>query len=308
MQISQIVSSYNTSSVKENVKSEISLHKDEKEVSKKQPEISNLSAKEISNSYFLQYQKDITQNASSNLLVQGGLSFNVPENLSDILAGLDLAGIGYNGKAIGELSSDEASELVSENGFFGIANTADRIAGFVLNGAGDDVEKLKAGREGVAKGFEDARKIWGGELPEISQKTIEKISPMEGAKEFLDELREMTQVIILSDTFAEFAKPLMKKLGWPTIFCNSLEVAENGEITGYRMRVEKSKYTTVKALQSIGYDTIASGDSYNDMGMIQASKAGFLFKSPKSIQEQFPQVPAYDTYEELLDAIKAARA
>ena len=140
-------------------------------------------------------------------------------------------------------------------------------------------------------------------LKEI-QKTIEKISPMEGAKEFLDELREMTQVIILSDTFA---KPLMKKLGWPTIFCNSLEVAENGEITGYRMRVEKSKYTTVKALQSIGYDTIASGDSYNDMGMIQASKAGFLFKSPKSIQEQFPQVPAYDTYEELLDAIKAAR-
>lgn len=173
MQISQIVSSYNTSSVKENVKSEISLHKDEKEVSK-QPEVSNLSAKEISNSYFLQYQKDITQNASSNLLAQGGLSFSVPENLSDILSGLDLAGIGYNGKALGELSSDEASELVSENGFFGIANTADRIAGFVLNGAGDDVEKLKAGRDGVAKGFEDAKKIWGGELPEISQKTIEK--------------------------------------------------------------------------------------------------------------------------------------
>ena len=174
MQISQIVSSYNTSSVKENVKSEISLHKDEKEVTKKQPEVLNLSAKEISNSYFLQYQKDITQNASSNLLAQGGLNFNTPENLSDILAGLDLAGIGYNGKALGELSSDEASELVSENGFFGIANTAERIAGFVLNGAGDDVEKLKAGREGVAKGFEDAKKIWGGELPEISQKTIEK--------------------------------------------------------------------------------------------------------------------------------------
>ena len=174
MQISQIVSSYNASSVKENVKSEISLHKDEKEVSKKQSEVSNLSAKEISNSYFLQYQKDITQNASSNLLAQGGLSFSVPENLSDILSGLDLAGIGYNGKALGELSSDEASELVSENGFFGIANTAERIAGFVLNGAGDDVEKLKAGREGVAKGFEDAKKIWGGELPEISQKTIEK--------------------------------------------------------------------------------------------------------------------------------------
>ena len=174
MQISQIVSSYNTSSVKENVKSEISLHKDENEISKKQPEVSNLSAKEISNSYFLQYQKDITQNASSNLLAQGGLSFSVPENLSDILAGLDLAGIGYKGKALGELSSVEASELVSENGFFGIANTAERIAGFVLNGAGDDIEKLKAGREGVAKGFEDAKKIWGGELPEISQKTIEK--------------------------------------------------------------------------------------------------------------------------------------
>lgn len=175
MQISQIVSSYNTSSVKENVKSEISLHKDEKEVSKKKPEISsNLSEKEISNNYFLQYQKEITQSASSNLLAQGALSFNVPENLSDILSGLDLAGIGYNGKALGELSSDEASELVSENGFFGIANTAERIAGFVLNGAGDDIEKIKAGREGVAKGFEDAKKIWGGELPEISQKTIEK--------------------------------------------------------------------------------------------------------------------------------------
>ena len=174
MQISQIVSSYNTSSVKENVKSEISLHKDEKEVSKKQTEISNLSAKEISNSYFLQYQKNITQNSSSNLLAQGALGFNVPENLSEILSGLDLAGIGYNGKALGKLSSDEARELVSENGLFGIANTAERIAGFVLSGAGDDIEKLKAGREGVAKGFEDAKKIWGGELPEIAQKTIAK--------------------------------------------------------------------------------------------------------------------------------------
>jgi hypothetical protein len=174
MQISQIVSSYNTSSLKENIKSEISLNKDEKEISRKQPEISNLSAKEISNSYFLQYQKEITQNTSSNLLAQGSLSFNVPKNLSDILSGLDLAGIGYNGKALGELSSDEASELVSENGFFGISNTSERIAGFVLNGAGNDIEKLKAGRDGVAKGFEDAKKIWGGELPEISQKTIEK--------------------------------------------------------------------------------------------------------------------------------------
>ena len=174
MKISQIANSYDEKIGKENVKLEISLHKDEKEVSKKQPEISNLSAKEISNSYFLQYQKEIVKSSSSNLLAQGGLSFNAPKNLSEILSGLDLASIGYNGKSLGELSSDEASELVSENGFFGIANTADRIAGFVLNGAGDDVEKLKAGREGVAKGFEDAKKIWGGELPEISQKTIEK--------------------------------------------------------------------------------------------------------------------------------------
>ena len=174
MQISQITSSYNTSSVKENIKSEISLHKDEKDVSKKQPEILNLSVKKISNSYFLQYQKEITQNTSSNLLAQGSLSFNVPKNLSDILSGLDLTGIGYNGKALGELSNDETSELVSENGFFGISNTAERIAGFILNGAGNDVERLKAGRDGVAKGFEDAKKIWGGELPEISQKTIKK--------------------------------------------------------------------------------------------------------------------------------------
>ena len=121
----------------------------------------------------MQYQKEIAQSSSSNLLAQGGLSFNVPKNLSEILSGLDLASIGYNGKSLNELTSDEANDLISENGFFGIANTADRIASFVLNGAGDDVEKLKAGRDGVAKGFEDAKKIWGGELPEISQKTIE---------------------------------------------------------------------------------------------------------------------------------------
>lgn len=120
-------------------------------------------------------------------------------------------------------------------------------------------------------------------LKEI-QETIAKIDPMPGAKEFLDELRSMTQVIIISDTFTQFAAPLMKKLGWPTIFCNSLEVAENGEITGYRMRVENSKYSTVKALQSIGFETIASGDSHNDLGMIKASKAGFLFKSTEQIK------------------------
>ena len=142
-------------------------------------------------------------------------------------------------------------------------------------------------------------------LKEI-QDVIANIDPMPGAKEFLDELRSMCQVIIISDTFTQFAQPLMKKLGWPTIFCNSLEVAENGEITGHKMRVEKSKYTTVKALQSIGFDTIASGDSYNDLGMIRASKAGFLFRSTDSIKAENPDLPAYETYDELLAAIKAA--
>ena len=142
-------------------------------------------------------------------------------------------------------------------------------------------------------------------LKEI-QETIAKIDPMPGAKEFLDELRTMTQVVILSDTFEEFAKPLMKKLGWPTIFCNSLEVAENGEITGFHMRCEQSKYTPVRALQSIGFETIASGDSYNDLGMIEASKAGFLFKSTEQIKKDHPEIPAYETFDELYDAIRAA--
>lgn len=138
------------------------------------------------------------------------------------------------------------------------------------------------------------------------QKTIATIEPMDGAKEFLDELRSLTQVIIISDTFTQFAKPLMAKLGYPTIFCNSLEVAESGEITGFKMRVEKSKYTTVRALQSIGYDTIASGDSHNDLGMIKASKAGFLFKSTEQIKKDNPTIPAFETYDELLNAIKGA--
>ena len=142
-------------------------------------------------------------------------------------------------------------------------------------------------------------------LKEI-QETIAKINPMPGAKEFLDELRSMTQVIIISDTFTQFAAPLMKKLGWPTIFCNSLEVAEDGEITGYRMRVENSKYSTVKALQSIGFETIASGDSHNDLGMIKASKAGFLFKSTEQIKKDNPELPAYETYVELMEASKKA--
>ena len=142
-------------------------------------------------------------------------------------------------------------------------------------------------------------------LKEI-QATIAKIDPMPGAKEFLDKLRSETQVIILSDTFEKFAMPLMEKLGKPTIFCNTLEVAENGEITGFTMRCDKSKYTTVKALQSIGFETIASGDSYNDLGMIQASKAGFLFRSTDQIKADHPEIPADETFEDLLAAIEAA--
>ena len=161
-----------------------------------------------------------------------------------------------------------------------------------------DYDKLMAYRLGILKEH-------GLGLKEI-QATIATIDPLPGAKAFLDELRSITQVIILSDTFEEFAKPLMEKLGWPTIFCNSLEVAPDGEITGYRMRCEKSKLTTVEALQSIGYDTIASGDSFNDLGMIQASKAGFLFKSTEQIKRDYPQIPAYEEFDDLLSAIKAA--
>ena len=175
-----------------------------------------------------------------------------------------------------------------------------------------DYDKLMNWRLGILKEH-------GLGLKEI-QDTIAKIDPIPGAKEFLDELRSITQVIIISDTFTQFATPLMKKLGWPTIFCNSLEVADNGEITGfnslevsgngeitgYKMRVEQTKLTTVKALQSIGFETIASGDSYNDLGMIQASKAGFLFKSTEQIKADNPELEAFDTYDELLAAIKKA--
>ena len=149
------------------------------------------------------------------------------------------------------------------------------------------------------------RKELGLGLKEILA-TMAKIVALPGAKEFLDELRSVTQVIILSDTFEEFAKPLMEKLGWPTIFCNSLEVAPDGEITGFKMRCQQSKLTTVKALQSIGYETIAAGDSYNDLGMIQASKAGFLFKSTEKIKADHPELPAYEEFGEFLAAIKAA--
>lgn len=161
-----------------------------------------------------------------------------------------------------------------------------------------DYDKLMNWRLGILKEH-------GLGLKEI-QDTIATIDPMPGAKEFLDELRSMTQVIIISDTFTQFATPLMKKLGWPTIFCNSLEVAEDGTITGFKMRIENSKLSTVKALQSIGYETIASGDSFNDLGMIKASKAGFLFKSTDAIKADNPDLPAFETYEELLTAIKKA--
>ena len=142
-------------------------------------------------------------------------------------------------------------------------------------------------------------------LKEI-QATIAKIDPLPGAKEFLDRLRTKAQVVILSDTFEQFAKPLMAKLNWPTIFCNTLEVAPDGAITGYRMRCPQSKLTTVKALQSMGYETIASGDSFNDLGMIQASKAGFLFKSTQAIRADHPELPAFEEFGELLEAIKGA--
>ena len=163
-----------------------------------------------------------------------------------------------------------------------------------------DYDKLMKWRLGVLKEH-------GLGLKEI-QETIEKIQPLPGAKEFLDELRSFSQVILISDTFAEFASPLMEKLGRPTLFCNSLEVSGNGEITGYKMRVEQTKLTTVKALQSIGFETIASGDSYNDLVMIQASKAGFLFRSTDKIKAEYPHIPAYETYDELLGAIKKAMA
>ena len=161
-----------------------------------------------------------------------------------------------------------------------------------------DYDKLMAWRLGVLREH-------GLGLREI-QDTIARIDPLPGAREFLDELRTLTQVVILSDTFEQFAKPLMAKLNWPSLFCNTLEVADSGEITGYKMRCEKSKLTTVKALQSCGFETIAAGDSFNDLGMIQASKAGFLFKSTDAIKADYPDIPAFEEFPDLLNAIKAA--
>jgi phosphoserine/homoserine phosphotransferase len=161
-----------------------------------------------------------------------------------------------------------------------------------------DYDKLMRWRLGILKEH-------GLGLKEI-QATIAKIDPLPGAREFLDQLRAMTQVIIISDTFSQFATPLMEKLGWPTIFCNSLEVAGNGEITGFKMRCPESKLTTVKGLQSIGYETIAAGDSFNDLGMIRASKAGFLFRSTDAIKADNPDLQAFEEYDDLLEAIRKA--
>ena len=161
-----------------------------------------------------------------------------------------------------------------------------------------DYDKLMRWRLGILKEH-------GLGLQEIQQ-TIAKIDPLPGARAFLDHLRSFTQVIIISDTFEQFATPLMEKLGWPTIFCNTLEVAPDGEITGFKMRIDNSKYNTVRALQSVGFETIASGDSYNDLGMIRASKAGFLFKSTDKIKADNPDLPAYETYDELMAAIRQA--
>lgn len=163
-----------------------------------------------------------------------------------------------------------------------------------------DYDKLMAFRLGILDEH-------GLGLKEI-QETIAQIEPMPGAREFLDELRSLTQVIIISDTFTQFAKPLMEKLGWPTLFCNELESDEDGRITGWRMRCDQSKLTTVRALQSAGLKTIAAGDSFNDLGMIKASFAGFLFKSTESIKADHPEVPAYEEYDELIAAIKEALA
>ena len=159
-----------------------------------------------------------------------------------------------------------------------------------------DYDKLMKYRLGILKER-------GLGLKEI-QDVIAKIEPLPGAKEFLDELRSFTQVIIVSDTFTQFAMPLMEKLGWPTLFCNSLEVAPNGEITGFKMRTAQSKLSTVKALQSIGFETIASGDSYNDLDMIFASKAGFLFRTTEKIKQDYPQLPAFEEFDELMGAIR----
>lgn len=205
---------------------------------------------------------------------------------------------------MGRMEEKDETDLLGSGRSSGTGNLG-RFCGGERNSGAEKTTRDEPDYDKLMRWRLSVLKEHGLGLKEI-QETIASIDPLPGAKEFLDELRSFTQVIIISDTFTEFAQPLMKKLGWPTIFCNSLVVAEDGEITDYKMRVENSKLTTVRALQSIGFETVASGDSYNDLGMIQAGKSGFLFRTTEQIKADYPQIPALETYEELLNALKEA--
>lgn len=205
---------------------------------------------------------------------------------------------------MGRMEEKDETDLLGSGRSSGTGNLG-RFCGGKQNSGAEKTTRDEPDYDKLMRWRLSVLKEHGLGLKEI-QETIASIDPLPGAKEFLDELRSFAQVIIISDTFTEFAQPLMKKLGWPTIFCNSLVVAEDGEITDYKMRVENSKLTTVRALQSIGFETVASGDSYNDLGMILAGKSGFLFRTTEQIKADYPQIPALETYEELLNALKEA--
>lgn len=205
---------------------------------------------------------------------------------------------------MGRMEEKDETDLLGSGRSSGTGNLG-RFCGGEQNSGAEKTTRDEPDYDKLMRWRLSVLKEHGLGLKEI-QETIASIDPLPGAKEFLDELRSFAQVIIISDTFTEFAQPLMKKLGWPTIFCNSLVVAEDGEITDYKMRVENSKLTTVRALQSIGFETVASGDSYNDLGMILAGKSGFLFRTTEQIKADYPQIPALETYEELLNALKEA--
>lgn len=205
---------------------------------------------------------------------------------------------------MGRMEEKDETDLLGSGRSSGTGNLG-RFCGGEQNSGAEKTTRDEPDYDKLMRWRLSVLKEHGLGLKEI-QETIASIDPLPGAKEFLDELRSSAQVIIISDTFTEFAQPLMKKLGWPTIFCNSLVVAEDGEITDYKMRVENSKLTTVRALQSIGFETVASGDSYNDLGMILAGKSGFLFRTTEQIKADYPQIPALETYEELLNALKEA--
>lgn len=205
---------------------------------------------------------------------------------------------------MGRMEEKDETDLLGSGRSSGTGNLG-RFCGGEQNSGAEKTTRDEPDYDKLMRWRLSVLKEHGLGLKEI-QETIASIDPLPGAKEFLDELRSFAQVIIISDTFTEFAQPLMKKLGWPTIFCNSLVVAEDSEITDYKMRVENSKLTTVRALQSIGFETVASGDSYNDLGMILAGKSGFLFRTTEQIKADYPQIPALETYEELLNALKEA--